>query len=361
MELSINRLIIRNENFSEQEKQEIRSVYSSYGKDLLYIYFDKKKILPFAAKTFIELDIDSKFWSSILEKYRERNKKIIFFLDEAYYLLKSYGVKKIFISENFGALLSSDVDIGLFASGDVDNCYSPEEKPKIYSAFKNLGCTYKENYSFKRLNGTSFYVPSKYGLTEGFYIGFQPLPLSRLKLPSLVDFDDFECWNNTYFYKNTNIQLPNPTALMYICLLHISIHSFSRAPDIRLYCDLINMSKTNVDYEKIISWCNRNLTKTRISVASSLSNTLMNTNFPDSIINQTKHLSTVIKLVYDSNKKDLIYEPNALKVLNIEINCDDKGFFHGLYKIAFPDKNWIEQTYGCISLNSYFKHFKRLI
>ena len=358
---NFNSIIIRTEGLSKQEKELVTSVYKENGKDAMYEYFKTKKILPFAAKTFSNLGIDVDYWEPILEEYRERNKKVISFLDAAYSSMKQHGVKKVFLSENFGALLAADGDIGLFASGDTDNCYAPEEKEKIYMALTEIGCTCKEVYSQKRLNGSCWYPNSDFGLPEKFYLGLKPTPLSRLYLPSFVGLEDFEVWEDMRTYKDTNIQIPNPSALMYVCMLHISLHSFSRSPDIRLYTDLLNMSRTKVDYNKIISWAKRNNTKVRVSVASTIANDLMKTNIPDDVVNLSARKHRVLKIVYDADKHDLIYEPRGLNVLKIEAGCDDKGVVHGLFDIAFPDKTWMKATYGSKGVGAYLKHIKRIL
>ena len=356
-----NSIIIRTEGLSEQEKELVCSVYQENGKTAMYEYFNTKKILPFAAKTFCNLGLDSDFWLPILEEYRERNRKIVAFLDVAYKTLREYGVKKAFLTENFSALLTSGRDIGLFASGDVDNCYDPEEKEKIYSALKSLGCTYRERYSLKRLNGTAWYLPPEYGLPKKFHVGFQPTPLSRLYLPNFVSMNDFDGWKDLYNYKDTSIQLPNPDTLLYICMLHISLHSFARAPDIRLYTDILNATQVEIDYKKIEDWAKKNNTKTRVSTAATLANYLMKTNIPDNIANLTDRKNKLINLVYDQSANDLIYEPQGLKVLKIESRCDDKGVIHGLFVIAFPEKGWMRQTYGGCGLGSYLKHIVRIL
>ena len=250
-------LIIRANDFTSEETNIIKEAYNHYGREKMFSHFKEKKILPFAAKSFCELNIDPVFWGPILEEYRKRNLKIIGFLDSAYAAMESYGVKKVFLSENFGALLTSNGDIGLFASGDTDNCYDPEEKDKIYESLQSIGCTFRESYAVKRLNSSVWYPPKSYDLPDSFYMGLQPKPLSRLYLPSFVDMKDFDGWSNMGYYGKTHIHIPDPTVLMYICMLHVSLHSFSRAPDIRLYTDLLNMSRMPIDYEKIVFWCKK--------------------------------------------------------------------------------------------------------
>ena len=358
---NFNSIIIRTEGLSAQEIDLVKSVYKENGKESMYEYFNTRKILPFAAKTFCNLDIDSEFWLLILEQYRERNKKIVSFLDVAYEALRDFGVKNAFVTENFGALLTSGRDIGLFASGDVDNCYDENEKEKLYQALQSIGCTYQEYYSIKRLNGSAWYAPKKYDLPENFHVGFQPGPLSRWFIPGFVEMCDFNGWDDIRTYQNTSIQLANPSVLMYICMLHISLHSFSRAPDIRLYTDTMNMTLSDVDYSKIEAWSEKNHTKTRISVAATLTNNLMKTNIPENVTNQTNRKNKVLRLVYDPVANDLIYEPQGLKVLRIESLCDDKGVVHGLFEIAFPKKEWMKQTYGNNHIGSYFKHIRRIL
>jgi len=358
---NFNSIIIRTEGLNGQEIELIRATYKDNGKDSMYEYFKTKKILPFAAKTFCNLDIDVDFWRPIIEEYRERNRKIVVFLDDAYKALREFGVKKAFVTENFGALLTSGRDIGLFASGDVDNCYADDEKNKIYQALQSIGCTYKEYFSIKRLNGSAWYAPKSYGLPDNFHFGFQPGPLSRWFIPGFVEMQDFDGWDDIYTYKDTEIQLASPSVLMYICMLHISLHSFSRAPDIRLYTDTLNMSLSQVDYSKIEDWSIKNNTKTRVSVAATITNYLMKTNLPENVTNQTKRKKKVLNLVYNPVENDLIYEPQGLKVLQIECLCDDKGFLHGMMDIAFPNKEWMYQTYGKSNVSAYLKHIRRIL
>ena len=127
-------------NLSEDEKERVREVYQTYGKTEITKLVKRKKIMPFAARTFCQCDIDYDEWNNVLKDYRERNQNIITFLDATYKMLHEHGVNKIFVSENFGALLSADEDIGLFTSGDIDNFSPITERDKIYKAMDALGC-----------------------------------------------------------------------------------------------------------------------------------------------------------------------------------------------------------------------------
>ena len=354
-------LLIRGKDISAEEQKCVTRQYAEIGREALYHQMKKKKILPFAANTFAFCGLDRLFWQEILEQYRKRNRAILCYLDNVYIELDRQGVTKMFVSENFGALLSSGNDLALFASGDVDNYADPIEKEKIYRAFEVLGFTRKERYSGRHLIAAEFFPPQTEELPERFYISVDFYPLARLKLPCFVRADDFVDWDRVYRYGDTSVRLPPVDALTYICMLHISLHSFSRAPDIRLYTDLLNMSVTGVDYENIVRWSCRDHTCTRVATAAKLSNLLMRTCFPDKVIELSAGSHKLIARVYDTVRKDLRCEPRGLKVMLIEVLCHDNGVLHGVREILFPDKAWMKKVYGNCGVAAHCRHFMKVI
>ena len=298
-------LLIRGNNLMEEELSHLSRIYAEYGYEQLYQKVKEKKILPFAARTFAAYGFDTAFWEACLEQFRTRNKNILRCLDKVYTCLKQHGVQKMFVSENFGALLSAREDIGLFASGDVDNYADPSEKDRIYQAFETLGYTRKERYSGLHQIAAEFFPPVELDVPENFYISVDFYPLASLKLPCFVNADQFVAWDKLSRYEDTSIVLPPPDALMYICMLHISLHSFSRAPDIRLYIDLLNMSKMQIDYSLIRQWCHRDHTCTRTATAADLANKLMKTQIPEEVTQASDRRTKIEEIVYNPVTNDL--------------------------------------------------------
>lgn len=355
------RFMIQSENIASEEKESIIDVYHSMGRDAFYEAAKKKKVLPFVACTMVRIDVDTTFWNGIAEEFRQRNLVILKVLDEAYGALQRNGVRKMFVSENFGALLSANQDIALFASGDVDNYADPCEKEKIYRAFEEIGYQRKERYSGKHQIAAEFFPPDNIaGLPEKFYISVDFYPLARLKLPCFIRADEFVAWDELTTYQDTSVVLPPPTALMYICLLHISLHSFSRAPDIRLYIDLLNMARLQVNYMEIEKWCRRDAVCTRAAVSADICNRMLKTSIPDSIVGLSDRRYRVMKKVYLPEQNDLKYEPKRFQVLAIELACDDKSDLHGLLMILFPDSFWMAETYGSSGFLAHMKHFLKV-
>ena len=359
--VNFNSILTRGFCLTEQEKSCLYKNYKQLGREKIYQFAQKKKILPFVANTFAQCGLDVAYWQEILCQYRERNQAILGCLNEVYAELERQGVKKMFVSENYGALLSSGNDIALFASGDVDNYADPAEKERIYQSFEVLGYTQKARYSGYHQIAAEFFPPKTAGLPENFYIRVDFYPLARLKLPCFVNADDFVDWDGLYCYGDTSVKLPPANALMYICLLHISLHSFSRAPDIRLYIDLMNASRLSIDYGKIAVWCCRDGTCTRVAVAAYVANLLTLTSLPEILTDISQRRDKVVALVYDISKNDLQYEPRGLKVMLIESLCHDKGIVHGLWEMLFPDSAWMKKTYGSSGIAAHMKHFFRML
>ncbi|MFA7636514.1 MAG: hypothetical protein WCX81_01980 [Monoglobales bacterium] len=354
-------LMICGDRILGEEKSFVKKVYSEMGRDEIYKHVSKKKILPFAAKTLSALGCDSDYWNDIFQQFADRNNALLAFLDEAYAALEANGVKKMFVSENFGALLSSNSDIGLFSSGDVDNYADYSEKEKIYAAMKSIGCEIKERYALKNHIASEFFPSASRGLPEGFYFSVDFYPLARLKLPCFIKADNFIDWDRLHNYGETKIKLAPPEALMYICLMHISLHSFCRAPDTRLYIDIYNMAKLNLDFESIAGWCAADNTRVRAAVSASVSNMLVKTDIPAIISDAGRRSQRLVKSVYDSKQKCLRAEPSKLKIMRIDMMCDDRSDLHGLFDMFFPDKEWMKKTYGRTGFNAHIKHLKRMI
>lgn len=346
---------------SENERKSILELYSFHGKKRVYETVTKKNILPFVSKLFCSLNIDYKFWNEKLSFFRERNENVIQNLNLIYQKLDESDVRKIFVSENFATLLSADGDKALFASSDVDNYADISEKSKIYAVFNSLGYSIEERYCYNHLVSTSFYNLDKFEDGFHFVVGWNPL--SRMKLPELVNADDFVDWNDLRKYGNTSITLPPDDALMYICLLHISLHSFARTPDIRLYRDIVDASQKNVNWEKIMVWSFKHNTTNRLITGAYLSNKLAAVEFPDDVLlaANKKAVKRILTFVYDESTNNLKYHPSGLRLLLIEIFCFDGGVISAIKAMIFPDKIWLHATYGNKTTWSYIRHWKNLL
>lgn len=326
--------------------KEIKMEYSSSSKEELYHYASDRKIIPFVAFLMERLGIDYNFWGQIVLRYRSRNGNIVNGLDALFAEFQKAGIRRIFVSQNFGALLAGGCDLALFASGDVDLCADLAEAGEIREVFEKLGYVADERYTGNKLLSTTYYNESLF--SDHFGVNVEYEPLSRLKLPCPISYETFLDWTALRTYPSTAILLPPAEALLYICLVHISLHSFSRAPDIRLYVDIANCVNENPDWQTVIKYAEKDCAMMRVLTTAYLARRLLDVDLCENIVGAITSyypkMKRIVDLVYDESKNVLKYEPGKLDTLKIEIRTDD--FNHGLKKILFPDRPWLKEVYG---------------
>lgn len=347
-------------DLTDYEKTEIAKLYSDEGRSKIIAGAKKKKIIPATAMLMCRLGIDEEYWRAISDDYRMRNEQIIKSLDMAYSELCANGVSRMGVVENFGALLASGQDLAMFGSGDVDNYADIAEKDKIYNVFKKMGYTLDEHYAGSILVSTSF--KNENVLPKSFYFSINWDVTCRLNLPCLTTKGPFVDWNDSRAYKNTSILIPPPEALMYICMMHIAVHGFCKAPDIRLYYDIANAASGGIDWYLIEKWAVRDEMCVRISTVALLSNRLLGVEIPGRIMNlgSSKVRAKLLPIIYDAKGSRLKDFPNRLDELKIEALSDDRGGLHGLVCVLFPDSEWVKRKYGSKTLGR-FLHLKNLI
>ena len=336
-----------------------RYLYDDLGLDTVMKMAKQSKILPFIANSCVICEKDAETWYPIYCEYKKRNNQVVSGLDVIYQEFEAKGVKKVFLSENFGALLASGGDLALFASGDVDNCAEISESELISEIMKSLGFKEERRYS------GNLYISAEYSnpeiLPKGFDFGIQWEPLARLTLPSLIHLDDFVDWNRLGKYTKTSIKLPPLDALMYICLLHISLHSFCRAPGVRLYRDLVNCSKVleENDWKTVLSWTQKYKTYSRLSTAAYIGSKIAELSIPEEMLKKKKQ--KLIDVVFNESLGILKKEPGKLRVLLIESLCNDSSVKDGIKEILFPDKEWSMKVYGKTGFPARLKHLLHIL
>lgn len=351
----IYRCAYRHGDVSEQEKKIIQKLYDRDGREIIYSAVKQKKLIPAVAMLFKKLDIDSDFWSQFVDAYRSRNMQVVKCLDEMYQLFAENGVNKIVVVENFGALLASTQDIAMFGSGDIDEYACPCEKEKIYRILKNAGYEIEEVHAGGILVSSSI---RRANFPDGFYFGINWDVTNRVNLPSFTANGDFIGWSHTNRYKDTAIRLPSKEGLMYTCLMHIAVHGFCKAPDIRLYYDIANAAESKPNWDTIIEWAKRDKNTVKVAIAAYLAKKLLEVDIPDYVLNigNKKQKKRLLNTVYNKEENRLLDRPKGLRRILIDVYIEDDGAFCGLLRIVFPNNDWIKKKYG----NAFIGHIKHI-
>jgi hypothetical protein len=351
---------------SVEEIAVIKEGYKAEGRENIHYFAVKQKVVPFIAHLFYKLKIDESYWEKIHGDYTRRNTKILQALDNIFFCLEKMGADKVFIYENFGALLASDSCIGCFNSGDVDLYAEVYQKKIVTEVLAQNGFFPKPTSHSAETIKTEYYNSNIF--EKGFGINVMWKPMSRTKLPFVMDIANSIEWCRLSIYQGTHIKTPEVSALMYLCLLHISIHSFLRSPAIRLYIDVDRVALKNPDWDRIAEFALKDHTFVRAFTAAILTKRLLGTYIPENIektfIQENKNILRLLSFTFDRDNNFLRKEPSQLGILLIEILSSDKNWIHSLARIFMPSSSWIREYYlhdGSPLIAGYIRHLKGLI
>lgn len=363
MDNIVERIFLSAFGADELQITDISLYYTDLVKKEIIHRAEKSKKMPFIAKYFQSCGVDIGYWSEVLNIYQSRNSMILEKTQELFYQFHLDGVKKVFLYENFGALLLSNTDFSQFSSGDIDIFADLSEKEKLTQSLNKLGFYDIINH-FSLVS--SIFINNDLNLD--FKINIMWQPLSRNKLPFYIDINNTIKWDNLIKYRETEIKIPNPTALMYLCLLHISVHCYVREPDLRLYKDIEFLSGMVIDWREIYELARYDKKIVRVSTVLYISKTFLKIDVP--IIDNfdrrknIKSINKLIRYIVDSKTGKLKFNPSKFDILKIEIYSDHSSFVYGIFKFLFPGIKWVRQVYPNklnLTLISYIKHFVALL
>lgn len=351
---------------SDADRGYVTIEYDRLGKDFMLSWAKTAKLLPMVAHLFMELAVDWEYWDKIHSQYCARNELTLSILTRVFLEFKANGVLKAFCYENLGALLSSKGCIGCFASHDVDVYVDPEYREIASRTIQRL------HFSAKKSNAHVETIKTEFDYTgeelQGFGINIMWVALSRTKLPFELDLKGKIDWVSIPRYDTTMIAIPPHDALMYLCLLHISVHSYSREPGPRLYKDIENLSRIDTDWDRIISWAKSDGTLIRVIAALEIARKLRVLDLPKSVMEEMtrrgRKIRSIKRIVFDAVSERLVTKLGLLEVLRLEILSSDHIALIAITEILFPSFRWIRKYYllGQGSLSSgYFMHWKNII
>jgi hypothetical protein len=347
---------------TEEEKLYVINNYSSGNAADLKETLTTKKVRPVVGKMMVGLGVDVDYWQKEYDFFLNRNKAVIEEIDYIFGELRKKGVTNIIAYENFGALLSSGTDTALYSSGDVDLFADVSQKETIVKVMKSLG--YKPTLDFHHERNIMTEFLKENGIIR---VNIDWIILRRMMFPINVSLDGVLDWGSLRHYSNTNIQLPSKEALLYLCLLRIAVHGFSRSPDVRLYIDIQNCACVNPDWEQVIKWAKRDNVLTKVVAVAYISHQLNGVAVPDDVLRiaeQDKYAQLIIAKCYDFENRTLRYDPSGMELLRVEAASDSRSLAGEILAMFFPPKKWLAAFYqkdGDACYKKYVNYYKRMI
>lgn len=347
---------------SSAEKAFILSGYNDENKQEIIRIATKKKVLPVVGKMLASLQIDKDFWTEKYNFFLQRNLKVTELIADVFKRFHENRIDRVCAFENYGAMLAAESDIALYSSGDVDLYADVIQKQEIENVMASFGYYPTLDDCHRHNINTEFLKEN--GIIR---INVAWKPLRRYLLPISFDAAKYFKWGDMKCYKDTDIRVPSPETLLYMCFLRIAVHGYSRSPDIRLYIDTINSSRNNPDWKTVMDWAEADKVKTKFIAVATIANDLVKLPVPNYVLNEAKKdrfTQHILTETYDFEKHTLIYDPSGLKLLRVEAASDQSSVVREIMCMAFPPRKWLCEYYhddGSAWYKKYINYYKRLI
>ena len=331
-------LLRTTDSITSNEIYQIKQVYSVIGrKGVEEIFKKEKQTRCFATLVFCEIECDREYWERIHKEYVDRNTQILQTIETICEDFTTLGGTTLSVYENFGAVLSSGISIGCFASGDVDFTVSEEELDLAIHVFKQNGFTAdkrEDHVEASKKLVLPFYNPN--ALDSGYWLNIMRKPIAR---DLFLNQDAYQKRlhtlqkNYTETYKDTNIHLLKPTAMLYFNALHFAReHFYSASPGMALCCDIDRVIRARkIDWDLLKKWVTEDNAGLRIQLALDICKFFLKTPIPNNLwLNKSKHYYWLWRKLVDENNGFLISQDGKINRLLTELVSDDKSILKSL-------------------------------
>lgn len=337
---SILPLFLRREVvLSDTDKVIIKKIYKQIGQEELddILKIEKQK-RPYASFILALLDCDKEYWARVHQEYCDRSKAIIKIADVISRDFYERGGKTLCISENFGTLLSSDMSIGNFASGDIDFSVNKDEENLAREVFNVNGFFEEERTDHSDISSSiewRFFNPNALD-GKGFWLDIKRKPIGRSYLMAQHKYIERLSkvrLEGSIRYKDTNIRILEPTAMVYFNALHFaSEHHYSASPDMALCCDMDRViSDRKIDWERLAQWSKEDNAGLRIQMALDVTRYFLKTDIPDNLFGKkTIWYKLLWKRLVDEKQNLLISQDGKWARLVTELLSDNTPISYAL-------------------------------
>lgn len=336
--------MISDEACNDDDVEALRVIYNQYGKEEIYAFVKKKKILPYAAHRLMHAGCDVAFWTDIHNRYLARNQKVVNLLERVFVAFSEAGIEKVCVSENFATILSSGACLGCFSSGDVDFYCDDVDVEAINAVMESMGFVWSDRHKRKKSFAREYKSIDAIG--EEFWLNFQWKPMTRKKT-HLYDqryilkryhmlFDFVE------YYPGTHIKYFSPEAALYLNCVHIaSGHYYILAPGMRLYADIDRLVRhREMDWNLVKMWVEMDKLGLRYDITLRLCQSFLKTPIREEVFTAARHKKRFSKFYHflvDRNTEDFRLPakgivPYLLFLIKVELMSDGTNVLRALLK-----------------------------
>ena len=328
-------------------------------------------MMPFIAKMLLDAGIDSTYWNDVLKEYRLRNSNA---KAELIAILECLGQNGIcaYPIENFASLLLTGADLAMFASGDIDIYVQSREYERVNIIMQGLGY-FAESRS--EICGDFYRKP---GVEIGFNMMWtwqarENCPMeTKLEQNNLGVNAEIADWVIDGIEVGLGIMGDGEWGigadeLMYMCLVHSSVHYYAAKPGLRLYYDICLLGKQNINWNQVYRYAEADGYLNRVAASAYFAcervHAVVPEEFYSSIIGTDRRAKRLVDFINKKWEANTLYADfTIIHKIFIESFSNDECVVKTIYKMLFPNRLWINRKYhGDSYLKNWLKHVACLL
>lgn len=332
---------------SEPEDAGLSSAYDRIGDQGCLRLARDNQVLPLVATSLLSVRGDSLplHWSEIASSNRERVERRIGTLVDVVDHLEREGFHPAVI-EGGGTLLGTDLPVAAYCAGDFDLLVHPDRWPDLPVLMKSLGFQADDRRG-RPTNRIEFRRASREDHIEWLEIG--SAPFDRMWVP-LHHRDPTLGWLERRIpsRKAPTVHVLASEDAVVLGAMHTSLHSFVRAPGIRLYLDIDRPAcDCAVDWHQVHARMVDMEARRRCGVSLAFSAMLLGSPVPafvyESVAKERVRWSSIQallekKIVLGEKQKRLGRAGTVL----LDLLVDEQPPHQWLSSLLFPDTTWLE-------------------
>lgn len=325
---------------TEDDILAVRNGYSLFGRESIDKALKKEKqSRPFAAEVLSFCGCDAEYWNQVHDEYVKRNTAIVEILKAVFKTFHEKGGNSLNVYENFGAVLASGLTVGNFASGDVDFTVEEEEVPIAIEAIHANGFFEEDRTDHAKASDLivmPFYNPKALD-GKGYWLNIMRKPIARsfmLKQDRYLARLSESRKEGLDQYKDTEIRLLKPTAMVYFNALHFACeHFYSASPGMALCCDMDRVIRTReIDWDMLARWSKEDNAGLRLRLALDVCHYFLKTEVPlEKFGEPSKTYRKLWNRIVDEEHNYLISQDGKLNRLITELLSDDISLLKSLF------------------------------
>ncbi len=334
----------------ERDDAEIRDMCREVGADEIMRVAEANQVAALVATRLRSLGDLPVPWIEVLDRNEARVRSLIASLERVVQRLDAIACPTAAI-EGGGVLLDSGLPTSGYCPGDIDVLYQEGRGEEVFAAFDAEG--FKPVHRRSRLTRrTEFRRTREDGTAEWLEAGAHPFDRMWVPLP-ISDRSQIWLASRRASRKSGIIHVLDPTHALVQVSLHTSLHSFVRAPGLRLHVDIDRLVVDHgdgMDWTSYVDEVRRVGIGRRAFVSLAMASAILETPIPEDVlralapkrvaVEAIARLLTSAGVMSDGRRK-----LPGVRALALDYLLDDKGAWSWMRNAASPSAVWLREHF----------------